>query len=127
MFEALNGRRLLVVEDEALVAMMVEEMLSDMGCCVVAVAGTLERGLTLANDRDLLLDGAVLDVNLGGKKVYPIAEALAARGVPFIFATGYGLAGIIPQFAGAPVVAKPYDPGLLERTLAAVLGSPESR
>lgn len=119
--EALSGRRVLVVEDEALVALMVEDMLSDLGCVVVDVAGTVERGLSIASDPNLALDGAVLDVNLGGEKVYPVAEALAARGVPFIFATGYGLAGISPRFSHVPALAKPYEPRALETALTAAL------
>ena len=121
MSAALTGLRLLVVEDEMMVAMMVEDLLTDMGCVVVDVAGTLARGLELAADPRLALDGAVLDVNLGGDKVYPIADALAARGVPFIFATGYGIAGIAEDFSHIPALAKPYNPGALERMLSAAL------
>ena len=119
MPSSLAGLRLLVVEDETLVAMMVEDILSDFGCVVVDVAGTLERGLQLAADRDLALDGAILDVNLGGEKVYPIADALSARGVPYVFATGYGLAGIAPAYAHAPALAKPYEPRVLEEAVSA--------
>lgn len=121
MTEALAGARLLIVEDETLVALMVEDMLSDLGCVVVDVAGTLSQGLSLVSDPDLALDGAILDVNLGGEKVYPVAEALAARGIPFIFATGYGIAGIAETYAHVPALAKPYDAQLLERTLAAAI------
>jgi len=77
-----TGLRLLLVEDEMMVAMMVEDLLSDLGYMVVEVAGTLARGLAAAANPDLALDGAILDVNLGGDKVYPVAEALAARGTP---------------------------------------------
>jgi len=122
MTPALNGMRLLVVEDEALVAMMVEDMLTDLGCVVVDVAGTVSRGLTVVGDPSVALDGAVLDVNLGGEKVYPVAEMLAARGVPFIFATGYGIAGIAPAYAHIPALAKPYELRALEDVLTAALG-----
>jgi CheY-like chemotaxis protein len=113
--------RLLVVEDEMMVAMMVEDLLTDMGCVVVDVAGTLARGLELAADARLALDGAVLDVNLGGEKVYPIATLLTARGVPFIFATGYGIAGIAEDFSHVPAIAKPYNMASLEQVLTAAL------
>ena len=121
MTPALTGMRLLLVEDEALVAMMVEDMLTDLGCVVVDVAGTVSRGLTVVGDPGLALDGAVLDVNLGGEKVYPVAEMLTARGVPFIFATGYGIAGIAPAYAHVPALAKPYESHALETLLTAAL------
>jgi CheY-like chemotaxis protein len=118
----LTGRRLLIVEDEALVAMMLEDMLESLGCVVVEVAGSVTRGLALAGDAGIDLDAAVLDVNLGGEKVYPVAEMLTANGVPFIFSTGYGLAGIAPGFAGVPALAKPFRPQALEAALLSVLG-----
>jgi CheY-like chemotaxis protein len=124
MPDALTGTRLLLVEDETLVAMMAEDMLSDLGCVVVQVAGTVERGLSFANDPELALDAAVLDVNLGGEKAYPVAEALATKGVPFIFATGYGVAGVSARFSHVPVLAKPYDQGALEAALTAALQAP---
>ena len=117
----LTGLRLLLVEDEAMVAMMVEDMLSELGCIVVDVAGTVSRGVALADDASLQLDGALLDVNLGGDKVYPVAEALAARGVPFIFSTGYGTTGITARFTHVPILAKPYQLDLLEEKLMVAL------
>ena len=110
----LIGLRVLLVEDEAMVAMMVEDMLTALGCVVVDVAGTVSRGLAIAGDAGKQLDGAILDVNLGGEKVYPIAEALAGRGVPFIFSTGYSLAGIAEAFAHIPILPKPYEQEDLE-------------
>jgi CheY-like chemotaxis protein len=119
MTTALSGLRLLLVEDEALVAMMAEDMLIDLGCVVADVAGTVSRGVALVGE--LALDGAILDVNLGGEKVYPVAQALAERGIPFIFATGYGTTGIAEAFSHVPVLAKPYEAGALERMLTAAL------
>ena len=121
MTASLAGLRVLVVEDETLVALMVEDMLSDLGCVVVDIAGTVQRGLAIANDPGLAIDSAVLDVNLGGEKVYPVADALTAKGVHFIFATGYGVAGIAPQYSHIPAVAKPYDPNGLEAAIASAL------
>ena len=106
--DKLAGLRVLVIEDEALVAMLVEDFLTDLGCVVVGVAGTLTAGLELANDASLAIDGAMLDINLGGEKVFPIAEALLRRGIPFLFATGYGAQGLLPDYAGYPVIAKPF-------------------
>ena len=117
MASALEGLRLLVVEDEAMVAMMIENMLDDLGCIVVGVAGTVSRGLAMAGDEKLSLDGAILDVNLGGEKVYPVAEALLSRHVPFIFSTGYGLDGINSSFSHVPALAKPYEQHQLETML----------
>lgn len=119
---ALSGLRLLVVEDEAMVAMLIEDMLCDLGCVVSGVAGTLSRGMALAKDESFAIDGAILDINLGGEKVYPVAEALSARRVPFIFSTGYGGAGVDKAFAHIPILAKPYDQQTLEQKLISVLG-----
>ena len=117
----LIGLRLLVVEDETIVALMLEDMLGDFGCVVVDVAGTLAKGLDLATDENLDLDGAILDVNLGGEQVYPVAERLETRGVPFIFCTGYGRAGLAPSFAHIPTLAKPYLREELEVMLVSAL------
>jgi CheY-like chemotaxis protein len=122
--ELLSGLRLLVVEDETMIALMLEDMLDAFGCVVVDVAGTLSRGLDLAANESLDLDGAILDVNLGGEKVYPVAERLEARGVPFIFCTGYGKAGLAPGFAHIPTLTKPYMREELEVKLVSVLASP---
>ena len=121
---ALKGLRLLLVEDEMMVAMMIEDMLSELGCVVVEVAGSVSKGLALACNEALQIDGAVLDVNLGSETVYPVAEALRAKGVPFLFSTGYSTAGIEANFSGVPIVAKPYEKSLLERQLIAALLRP---
>jgi len=118
---ALAGLRILIVEDEAIVAMLIEDMLQALGCTVVKIAANLREGLAAAGDEAVALDGAVLDVNLGGEKVFPVAERLTARGVPFIFSTGYGTKGIADEFACAPVLAKPYGQDALGETLTAAL------
>jgi CheY-like chemotaxis protein len=120
---SLRGLRLLLVEDEAIVAMMLEDMLHDLGCVVVGVAGSVLSGLAIADDPTMQLDGAVLDVNLGGEMVYPVAEALRARGVPFIFSTGYAGGGLADDFREAPILAKPYGPHALEAGLKGALGA----
>jgi CheY-like chemotaxis protein len=125
--DPLSGLRLLVVEDEALVAMQLEDMLGELGCVVVDVAGTVSRGVALAADAEVRLDGAILDVNLGGEKVYPVAERLAERGVPFVFCTGYGLSGISGEFAHVPTLAKPYDAKELRDLLVSGLAAARGR
>ena len=109
------GPRVLVVEDEALVSMMLEDMLDDLGCAVIGPAASLSTGLAMAREGGF--DAAVLDVNLAGQQVFPIADVLAANGVPFVFATGYGRAGLREQDGARPVVQKPYSLRELETKL----------
>jgi CheY-like chemotaxis protein len=104
----LTGRRILVVEDEALVAMLVEDALLDAGARVIGPAATVAEALGLIDQE--LLDVAVLDLNLAGETSSPVADALLAGGVPFVVATGYGAEGLPAGHAGVPVLAKPYDP-----------------
>ena len=119
--EPLKGLRLLVVEDEAMVAMMLEDMLGDLGCEVVGPAGSVARAQELAQN-EATIAAAILDVNLGGLPIYPVAETLRARGVPFVFITGYGSADIDGRFADAPTVQKPFSMPVLRDTLAKVIG-----
>jgi CheY-like chemotaxis protein len=118
----LAGLRLLVVEDEALVAMMVETILADLGCAVVGPVGRLAAALELVATE--ALDGAIVDVNVGGEQAYPLADALSAAGVPFVFATGYGRAGIDQRYAGVPVLQKPFEEAALERAVAGLVADP---
>ncbi len=117
----LKGRRILVVEDEMMIAMLVEDMLADLGCDVVGPAHGLETALRMANDDDNL-DAAVLDVNLGGQQVFAVADALRAKGVPAIFSTGYGEAGLRDVDAGSQVLQKPFRAGDLAKALNTALG-----
>lgn len=109
--------RVLVVEDEALVAMMIEDVLTELGHEIVAVAGRLNEALSLASE--LSIDFAVLDLNLNGERTDPVAASLRSRGIPFIFATGYGVAGVNEMWSGVPVVQKPFQP----RDIAAAIDS----
>ena len=111
----LSGLRVLVVEDEALVAMLVEDMLTDLGCTVVGPLADLDEALAVVGDADI--DCAVLDVNLAGKPIFPVADALKARGVPFAFASGYGEAGVREDHRNAPVLQKPFREADLARAL----------
>ena len=110
----LAGKRILVVEDEFIVAAMICDILEDEGAAVVGPAGTLAEGLRFAQDDPL--DAAVLDWNLGGEPGVPVARVLRERGVPFVIATGYG--GVQDEFARVTVLSKPYQPGQLVEALA---------
>lgn len=114
----LTGLRVLVVEDEFLVSMLLEDMLADFGCTVVGPAPTIAEALPLATDA--AMDAAVLDLNLGGQPIFPVADALKARGVPYIFASGYGDAGLIEAHRGTPMLQKPFRQADLERALKAL-------
>ena len=118
---SLKGLRILVVEDEAIIAFNIQGMLESFGCGVVEVASNLHRGLAIACNETARLDAAVLDINLGGEQVYPVAEHLRMRGVPFIFSTAYGRDARAPSFANVPTLNKPYPPEDLEDLLVSVL------
>ena len=111
----LNGLRVLVVEDEMMVSMLIEDMLSDLGCAVVGPASRLDEAIALVNSSTI--DCAVLDVNLGGQPIFPLADLLRERGRPFAFATGYGDAGLRDVDKGTPVLQKPFREGDLARVL----------
>ena len=115
--EPLQGLRVLVVEDETLVAMLVEEYLVDFGCVVALSARRV--GKTLRALKELELDAAVLDVNVAGESVAPIAELLEQRNVPFIFASGYGVKGVDERWASRPVLQKPFSARELQAALLA--------
>jgi len=103
----LSGLRVLVVEDEAIIALMVEDLLGDMGCEVVGPAGELSQAFAIAERESF--DCAILDVNLGGQRVDPFVDLLKARGAPFIFATGYGVQGVREEDRAWPVLLKPIN------------------
>jgi CheY-like chemotaxis protein len=115
-----SGRRILVVEDEMMIAMLVEDMLADLGCAVVGPAHALDTALEFART-ETSLDAALLDVNLAGQPVFAVADALRAKGVPAIFSTGYGDAGLREVDRGAPVLQKPFRTGDLARALGEAL------
>lgn len=114
----IEGSRILVVEDEALIAMALEDMLLDLGCEVIGPASTVAAALDYAASETL--DGALLDINVRGSLVYPVAEALIARGVPVVLCSGYALTSAIPApYDALPQIAKPYNPSVLRDTLQA--------
>jgi len=115
-----SGKRVLVVDDEFLVAMGLEDNLRSLGYVVVGPVGTLAGAMAAAAHEHV--DAAILDVNLAGEAVYPAAAILAERGIPFIFCSGYtGSGRMPPEFAGTPRVAKPYTSRVIADALAELL------
>jgi CheY-like chemotaxis protein len=114
MEQVLAGRRVLVVEDEMLILMTIEDMLADLGCESVTAAATVDKGLALIDAQSF--DVAMLDVNLNGNKSYPVADALAARGIPFVFSTGYSDHSLKDGYPDRPVLRKPFQ----QKELAAI-------
>lgn len=110
------SRAVLVVEDEIIVAMLLEDMLTELGHSVVGPAVRLERALHLA--KTAVIDFAVLDINLDGEHSFAVADVLRERCIPFIFASGYGTAGLGAAYRDVFMLSKPFDIGQLERALA---------
>ena len=113
-------RRALLVEDESLIAMLLEDMLAELGYEVVGPVARLDKAVELAQRE--VIDVAILDVNLNGMEVYPVAAALAARGVPFVFSTGYGNSGLHAPYGDRPTLQKPFR----RRDLCAALEQTEA-
>lgn len=120
----LSGRRVLVVEDESRIAILIRDTLEDLGCEVVAFASRFEDAREKA--KSLAVDIVLLDVNLGGEPSFPIASDLASRGVPFVLATGYGSPKIPEELKFAPVLQKPFLRAELQRALLTALFTKES-
>lgn len=116
-----HGLHVLLVEDEAVIAMLTEAMLAELGCHQIRVAGSVARALVLIDEA--LPDLAVLDVNLRGELVLPVAQRLADAGVPFAFVTGYGRSELLSGWQRYPIVEKPFDMLDLENALKAALGA----
>ncbi|MRX52304.1 response regulator [Paracoccus sp. S-4012] len=110
------AKRVLIVEDEVLIAMHLEDMLASLGHEVVAAATRIGNAIELAREGDF--DFAILDLNVAGTKSFPVADILRQRGIPFAFATGYGSEGLVDGYRDVPVLEKPYAPHDLERTIA---------
>jgi CheY-like chemotaxis protein len=113
--------RILVVEDEYLIRMLLEDMLADLGYAVAAAVGTIAEASTLAESGEF--DAAILDVNLDGEPIYPVADILAKRGLPFVFVTGYGERSLAEPYRDRPALQKPFQAEQLQTTLAAVLAT----
>ena len=109
--------RVLVVEDEMTIALLIEDMLEEMGHEVVAMAMRLTPALKCAQTAEI--DFAILDVNLDGSLSFPVADVLQRRGVRFAFASGYGSGGLAPAYSQHTMIRKPFDMGTLQRAIEA--------
>jgi CheY-like chemotaxis protein len=112
------GRRILVVEDEMLIGMLLEDMLADLGHHVVAVVPRVNEALAIVERESF--DLAILDVHLNGQPVFPVAESLKQRGIPFVFATGYGERGLPEEYRSRPILQKPFAKDDLAKVVTAV-------
>ena len=116
-----RSKRILVVEDELMIRMLLEDMLGELGYTVAAEAGRLDEALQAAKTADF--DIAILDVNLDGEPVSPVADALVARGTPFVFATGYGERGLPEPYRDRPMLKKPFQMDGLKQMLQSALAA----
>jgi len=116
--------KVLLVEDEALIAMLLEDLFADLGCEIAENPVQLDEAVTAAQSGDF--DLALLDLNLSGSRTYPVADILTARGIPFAFLTGYRSDDLEPAYRAAPILAKPFRRGDLEAILARLLNSQQA-
>ncbi len=117
----LHGLRVLIVEDETLVAMLVEEYLLELGCEVAFSASRVAKAIKSLQICGI--DAAVLDLNVAGESILPLVEALHQRDIPFIFASGYGARGVDARWSGRPVLQKPFTEADLQAALLTSLGN----
>ena len=115
----LQGKRVLVVEDELMIRMLLEDMLSELGYTITAEAGRIDEALEAARTAEF--DLAILDVNVNNETISPVADALVARGLPFVFATGYGEGGLPEPYRDRPTLKKPFQVDGLEHVLRRAL------
>ena len=111
-----GGKTVLVVEDEIMIRLLLEDMLGDLGYTITAAVGRIDDAVKVAKTGNF--DVAILDVNLNGQTVGPVAEILEARGLPFVFATGYGERGLPERFSKRPTLQKPFQQENLGRILS---------
>lgn len=121
---SLAGKRIMVVEDEAMIWMMIEDSLLTQGCQAMGPFSRLEEALRAAESETV--DAALLDLNLAGKPAYPVADILISRGIPFAFLTGYGEAGLREEYRGRPVLQKPFMEKSLIALATSLVGSPRA-
>jgi CheY-like chemotaxis protein len=112
--------RILIVEDEYLIRLLLEDMLVELGYEVGGVAASIDEGAAQAKEAQF--DLAILDVNIDGKQVFPVADTLKGRGIPFCFITGYGAQGLPEQYRQTPTLQKPFQMTDLKTTLARLAG-----
>ena len=120
--DAIRGKRIMIVEDEALVAMILEDQLEDLGFSIAAICANVAEAMKAVDES--APDAAILDVNLGGQLVYPVADRLIDRGIPFVFVTGYGRESVDQRYSSIRVLEKPVERQTLEAVFAEVPRSP---
>ena len=123
MSSPFSSCKVLVVEDERFVVWFLEDMLAELACMVVGPASSVNQALAMIDAE--AIDAAVLDVNLNGQMSYPVADALAARGVPFVFSTGYDKDTLLDRYRSFPVLQKPFHRSELSDTFSKLLTSKE--
>jgi CheY-like chemotaxis protein len=114
-----ESKRVLVVEDELMIRMLLQDMLTDLGHAIAAETGRIEEALALAKQAEF--DVAILDVNLNGQPVTPVVEVLLERGLPFVFATGYGQRGVPEPYRQTPTLQKPFQADALAEAIKTVV------
>lgn len=117
----LHGKKVLIVEDEALIAMLFEDILEDTACQIVGPAMNVRQAMALAEAEEI--DIAVLDVNLNGESSFPVAALLQSRGVPLVFSSGYGSQGLPPEWQDRPTLPKPFTSDEVVDTLARLIAA----
>ena len=119
MDSSLSGRRILLVEDEVMVSWALEQAIASLDCVVVGPAGRIKQALAMIETE--VFDAALLDINLNGEKSYPVADALIARGMPFVFSTAYNRDSTPRGYEGVPRLQKPFSLLELSYTLTRLL------
>lgn len=117
----LKSKRVLIIEDEIFVYLLLQDMLTEMGCVVVGMANRREKAVKMISEAEF--DVAIVDLNLSGESSYPAADMLIARNIPFVFATGYGVQGLAPAYRHIRVIQKPFGERDLAEALLDVLKS----
>jgi CheY-like chemotaxis protein len=116
---SIQGMRVFIVEDEALLALLLEDMLTELGCIMVASAQTIAEALSQVTETSEF-DAAILDVHIGGEMIFPVADILVERRVPFIFSSGFSPATLAERYPGTVLLAKPYPAEALAARLAGI-------
>jgi CheY-like chemotaxis protein len=120
----LSGRRYLIVEDDYLIASALTVVLETAGATVFGPVSDIDRASEIAAQTSFVLDAAILDINLNGKLVYPVAKQFLRRGTPVVFVTGYDRGSLQAEFAHSPCLVKPYDDAILIKTISDIQGQP---